>query len=180
MKALSLATPHAVIMVGIAGSGKTFFAQKFSLTFAAPLLSYDDFYAATQDTEKADALYGSVLNEIAKTKQSVVLEVDTHTRTNRTALARHLRGLGYEPLFVWVQTDRATAKRRNMRDNRDDSLFDEDLRRFSAPHDTERAVVISGKHTYATQARAVLQRMVSERPVPIPRAAPRRSNVKIQ
>ncbi|MBO9600754.1 MAG: hypothetical protein J7559_23390, partial [Cohnella sp.] len=37
------------------------------------------------------------------------------------------------------------------------------VRRFSAPHSTEKPIVISGKHTYATQAKMVLRKLAEPR-----------------
>ena len=40
--------------------------------------------------------------------------------------------------------------------------FDDAVRQFSEPHVHEKPIVISGKHTYATQARTILSRLGNE------------------
>ncbi len=162
MKSLSLAQPHAIIMVGIPGSGKSFFAEKFAETFGAPYIQLEALLEHTEDTEAAKRIAELHLAEFAKTKHSLVLDTDTLTRTERTELAKKLRHHGYEPLLVWVQTDTATAQYRNKKKQTPEA-YDVQMKRFSPPHEAEEPVVISGKHTYATQARAVLKRLTGER-----------------
>lgn len=165
MKSLSLTQPHAVVMVGIPGSGKSFFAEKFADTFGAPLVSLDriDPYAANPQAA-VDIAHDQVA-ELLKTHLSIVLELDSATRKNRQLLSKQLRDAGYVPLFVWVQTDAETALMRLEKNRgKDASVFNDELQRFSAPHESEKAVVISGKHTYATQVRVVLKRLSTPRP----------------
>ena len=164
MKSLSLSQPHAVVMVGIPGSGKTSFARKFADTFHAPFISYDEIERHARDASSANSLLFMQLDEIAKTHQSIVLEYMTHTRQARQALAKELKDLGYKTMFVWVQTDPETAKLRSLKAKaHNDESFDSTLRQFSPPHESEKPVVISGKHTYATQARIVLKRLSAPR-----------------
>ena len=65
--------------------------------------------------------------------------------------------------------------------------FDAAIKSFTEPNSTERAVVISGKHTYKTQARTVLARLSDSnragRPTPVlarQRPETRRRSVGIQ
>ncbi len=164
MKSLSLHEPHAIVMVGIPGSGKSFFAEKFAQTFSAPYLEAALFRHFAENNDNADKLLQHVLVQLAKTKQSVVLELDTESRTRRTELAKQLRGYGYTPLFVWVQVDERTAATRSKKAYQMSKDEHEDrVKRFSPPHDSERALVISGKHTFASQVRIVLKRLSGPR-----------------
>lgn len=180
MKSLSLSQPHAIIMVGIPGSGKTSFAEKFANTFGAPLIQTELIETLTGDKTIAKQITETQLVELTKTHYSVVLDVDTATRTERTSLAKTIRNHGYRPLFVWVQTDEATSRFRNKKKLTSEQ-YDAELKRFSPPHESEEAVVISGKHTYATQARAVLKRLTGERihAVSAPVAPPSRPSTSI-
>ena len=182
MKSLSLNQPHAIIMVGISGSGKSQFAEKFSDTFSAPLISVEVVTTMLNDGALAAKVVEHFIGEIAKTKASVVLETETHSRTARTDLARFLKKHGYEPLFVWVQTDPETAlvrSTRSKRMNRKD--FESDLKRFSTPHPSEQALVISGKHTYASQAKIVLKRLSSPRAeISSHHSQPSRNNIVVR
>jgi predicted kinase len=163
MKHLSLAKPHLIVMVGIPGSGKSFFAEKFAATFGAP-------YVCQQ--KLADLVQGNInaamelqLDELLKTNQSIIYDGATDTRTERSELAKKARQAGYTILYVWIQTDQATAKARYMQTHK--SAPSEDyikaVKRFTPPNAVEKPLVLSGKHTYATQARVVLKRLSAPR-----------------
>ncbi|HEY1085360.1 MAG TPA: ATP-binding protein [Candidatus Saccharimonadales bacterium] len=163
MKSLSLSKPHALIMVGIPGSGKTFFAKKFSETFSAPFVEASVISQHTSDNENASKLTKHFIDEILKTKQSIVIETTGGTRAERAEFAKHLQEQGYTPLLIWVQTDQDTARARLVRDKQDPAEVDASIRKFSPPHAQEKPLVISGKHTYATQAKVVLKRLSAPR-----------------
>ena len=113
----------------------------------------------------------------------MVLEIDTASRTSRTDLAKELKSLGYEPLFIWVQTDPKTSATRSEKAyNMPKSEHAQKVKDFSPPHESEKALVISGKHTYATQARVVLKRLsdAAQPEQPAPRkVVPERSSTNI-
>lgn len=164
MKSLSLTRPHALIMVGIPGSGKTQFARQFAETFNAPYVDIRTIAENAKDDDSTQDLTSYVVGELMKTGQSVVIDAYADSRQVRTELGKYCRQKGYTPLFIWVQTEPETAKRRATRQNSHDvDEFDRRVRHFSAPHPSENALVISGKHTYATQARVVLKRLSAPR-----------------
>ena len=166
MKALQLAKPHILVMVGGPASGKTAFAEKFADTFHAPYIDAKAFRVGEISPTATLGLVYEVLTEIQKTKQTIVYEGMTGSRAERAQLVKLARKNGYEPLFIWVQTDptvahaRATKRSRQNPTPMSDEVFDREQARFTAPSAQERAVVISGMHTYASQARAVLKRLV--------------------
>lgn len=159
MKPLQLSKPHAILVVGIPGSGKTFFAQHFSETFNAPFIDASHLYNHLQDHEAVAAVLRTFLSEIAKTHQTFIHEPVASSRTSRTEFAKWARSVGYEPLVVWVQTDGTTAERRSQKQGRSINEHEDLVRRFSAPHASEKPAVISGKHTQSSQARAILTRL---------------------
>jgi predicted kinase len=178
MKPLSLNAPHLIVMVGIPGSGKTFFADKFAATFNAPIVSFEkiaqEIYGSYNLTSDEQAVVvrvsHSLLAQLLKTGQTVVYEGITDTRTTRQALAKIAQDNNYEPLMVWVQTESVAAKTRATKSIRGVPAmtvdqFDTVLRRFTVPNAGERAVVISGKHTYASQLRIVLKRLADVRAI---------------
>lgn len=153
-------------MVGIPGSGKTLFAEKFSETFHAPCINYEKIASLVgPDVTKGIALYQ--LSELLKTRQSIVIDGAADTKAERAEITKHARAAGYEPLFIWVQTDPQTAKSRALKARKKQGYTLEDYKkaeeRFAAPSSSEQPVVISGKHTYATQAKAVLKRLSAPR-----------------
>lgn len=176
MKSLSLTKPHVIVMVGIPGSGKSYFAERFAETFNAPLISFErlrnELFNKPTYSDDEKAIIGRVcdymLGELYKTHRTFIYEGPADSRTERQAIARLARTTGYEALFVWVQTESSTARSRVKKAVKGKTTispaqFDSALKRFSAPHATEKAIVISGKHTYASQLRIVLKRLVEPR-----------------
>lgn len=188
MESLHLGRPYAIMMVGIPGSGKSFFAAQFAEMFHAPYVDSLIIEKYSRDGDAAGELIGLVLGELVKTGQSFIFEGNSDSRVHRTEFARWARSKNYQPLLIWVQVDQKTALTRSLKSGsvtRD--AFATILRNFSAPHEDEKAIVISGKHTYATQARVVLAQLSKEaRPVvvaPTPRPAgvqPPRRNITIR
>ncbi len=147
-------------MVGIPGSGKTQFAKQFSEMFNAPLIEASSIAPHARSNAATTSLVRTFIAEMLKTKQSIVVDAGGSSRKDRMEFNKLLRDNGYEPLFVWVQTDADTAQARATKAGKmPNEAFDQALATFSAPHPSEKPLVISGKHTYATQARTVLKRL---------------------
>src|ERR1044072_5166901 len=116
MKSLSLSKPHLIVVVGIPGSGKSFFANKFAATFHAPLVSHEKIVVYLgQEAPEAEPIARDQLDELLKTKQTVIVDGIADNRTVRSELARAAKTAGYEMLLVWVQTDPPTARTRSSR-----------------------------------------------------------------
>jgi len=163
-------------MVGIPSSGKSFFAEHFADTFKAPIVSFDrlrktifDNPSFSDDEDKIlNKISDYVLNEVLKTKRTVIYEGPTNLRNDRAVIAKKARDTGYEPLFIWVQTEASAAMKRATRPSVEKPALSVDgfhakLNRFSAPHKTEKAIVISGLHTYASQLKIVLKHLIQPR-----------------
>lgn len=158
MKTLKLDTPHIIVMVGIPGAGKSYFANKFATFFSLPVLS----------TEKLK-MFGSeramlyFLQEMLKSRSSFIYDGDSSSKKLRDALSRIAKKAGYDILFVWIQIDLITARQRYEEKSRlqDFSKLEKD---FNPPVQNGNVLVLSGKHAYATQMRMVLGRLVSKRP----------------
>ncbi|MEO5950210.1 MAG: AAA family ATPase [Candidatus Saccharimonadales bacterium] len=185
MKLLQLSKPHMLIMVGIAGSGKSFFAEKFADTFQAPLISDNQLGRHLADfglhSSESDHLLKKLtdlqLNELLKTGRTIILDIDSDTTSDRALLATKARKNNYETLIIWVQTDQVTAIDRVVKPSKqatsrvmNKDQYERHLKRFMPPTSTENTVVVSGRHTYATQAKVVLKKL----------SGPRAENAKIQ
>lgn len=180
MKSLSLNKPHLIIMVGIPGSGKTFFAEHFSNTFKAPFINVNHLRNNVLNQVNSDDNYDNAvknasdyfLEEILKTNQTVIYEGFTNRRSERMEIVKKAKQAGYEPLLIWVQTEpitaqkRATAKSYNGRITGEE--FQSKVKSFSIPHVSEKALVISGKHTYTSQLKIALIRLASKKPATKP------------
>ena len=183
MKSLSLTKPHLIALIGVPGSGKTFFAEKFSETFHAPFINIDTIVSLSNSSVVASKKIADYqLGELLKTKQTALLEGLADTRAERAELAKKAQKAGYELLFVWVQTDSATAKQRATKPSgaKTNTIitpeqYDRAEKRFISPAPHETSLVISGKHTYATQAKVVLKRLSS--PERKPSESPRKSPI---
>lgn len=160
MNSSTISQAHAIMMVGLPGSGKTYFAKQFSEMFSAPFIESEYIVANSRDKKSGDALSKFILSAITKTHQTFIYESDNFSRARRAEFAKWAKANGYKPLFVWVQTDEATCRKRAQKEKYLDSeAFDTAKHSFTEPNASEKPVVISGKHTYKTQARTVLARL---------------------
>lgn len=155
--------PHAIIPVGLPGAGKTTFSQQFAHAFSAPLVSTDDLQQF--HIEDTAAFSEWIIPQLVKTKQLLVLDLPSGQRQQRAEYARLLRHAGYRPLFVWIQLDEDTARLRAKKAGKE---YEKQARQYSAPHPSEPTVVISGKHTFVSQARTVLKRLSTASPAEEP------------
>lgn len=170
MKSLQLTKPHLIVVVGIPGSGKSFFASQFSKTFNAPFLNFTELQSTFGD-DLASKVWDYTLDQLCLTKQTVILEGPGNTKNERRALSAFARSKGYQTLFIWVQTEPATAQNRATKGTpgaQQTSLLSPDefvdyASRFEQLAPGEQYMVISGKHTYASQAKNVLKKLVEPR-----------------
>lgn len=170
MKPITPASPHAIIMVGIPGSGKSTFAEHFADTFKAPIINESRIaFEANLSAKQAEAATVVFLNEVLKTNRTLLVEAANLTKTKRNKLVTTITKAGYRSLIVWVQTETTEAKRRALKakpagSSLTSSEFDTAVRTFPAPLAQDKATVISGKHTYATQLKVVLKQLAGSRP----------------
>lgn len=181
MKSLNLSQPLVMLVIGMPGAGKSFFAKRFSETFGAPVVSFDrlryELFPEPQhtpeETELINRLADYQIDELTKTKKTFIVDGGSNAKTERTRISQLVKNAGYEVLVVWVQTHQGTAQTRATKrsarredDKYNPSLtpeqFEAHVRRLTAPN-RENYVVISGMHTYGTQAKAVLRRLVADR-----------------
>jgi hypothetical protein len=176
MKSLRLNKPHLIIMVGIPGAGKSFFAQHFAETFNAPLVSFECIHKkifqasvlSKDETETVCKISDYILKELFKTRQTVIFDGVSHSRTARLELAKESKKNNYEPFLVWVQTEKTTARTRAVKYSRGKSpmssdLFEQQVKQFTPPSSNEKVIVISGMHTYASQLKIVLKKLAEPR-----------------
>lgn len=189
------AKPFLLVTIGYPGVGKSFFARKFVDMFNAPLVSFDEIrYELFNEITHSDdenlivaRVAGLQLRELFKTHKTIVIDGGHNPRISRTELARVARNAGYNLLYVWVQADEATARTRSVKrssSKEEDSFnrslsheeFDTQLRKFTAPTEFEKFVVISGRHNFPSQAKIVLKKLVvpysEPKPEPIKQPKP--------
>ena len=180
MEALTLSSPMIIEVVGLPGSGKSFFANQFANTFGAAIVSQDKirwtlFANHTySDNENAmvDQVADLLITELLRTKKTFVLDGGYNTAASRHTLAARAHKNGYRVLTIVVQTDEPTSRRRATKrsdkkpgdvykQSLTDEQFDLAKKEYEEPATTSAdVVVISGKHTYNTQAKIVLRKMI--------------------
>jgi len=170
MKPLTPTTPHVIMLVGIPGAGKTTFAEHFAKTFAAPYLNPRAVSRQVGiGVDKAEQVTLILLNELLKTERTLIYEGPTDTKIERAEVVKLAKHAGYHTLVVWLQTEPLEAKRRATKKQQDgtplsSAEFQNAVSYFQAPLTSEKPVVISGRHTYATQLKAVLKNLARSRP----------------
>lgn len=163
---LQLSKPHMLVVVGIPGAGKSFFAAHFSDLFSAPYVDYDLFHdvAGSKSEELADYM----LKQMIKTKQTLVIDGRGTTILDRGELVKKAAKSGYNILFVWVQTEPITAEHRSTGLKTSKLSADQFATRFNQFENLKEGepyLVISGKHTGASQSRAVLKKLATPHPI---------------
>ncbi len=160
-------------MLGIPGAGKTFFSRQFAQEYGAIHLNFNKIKDVvfgnveidSHDEKKIHDLMLMMCEDYLKCSMSVIFDAPLLTMASRRALREQTRSKDLEHLIIWVQTDADTAFERSAnRDRRQiddrystsisDENFDAKVAKFQRPQHEE-YVVISGKHVYNTQSRAV-------------------------
>jgi len=182
MKSLSLSRPLVLLIIGVPGSGKSFFARQFAETFSAPLVNHDyirsQIFEDPQYSKAEESIVQDIglqqVEELLKTQKTFIIDGYLNARTERQAIQKLATERDYGTLTVWVQTDEPTSRQRATRRNpkRQGDIYDTSLtseqfesqaKRLTPPAPQESFVVISGKHTYATQAKIILKKLVAPR-----------------
>ncbi len=178
MKNLTLAHPTLIVMVGVPGAGKSFFARQFAEAHDLACISADrlrfelfnDPRFTPNEQEVVMRITNYMTDEFLASGASFILDSTfANARTQRMNIERRARAKGYKTLFIWTQVDDTTAKLRSFKRNnkkRDDQYnanmpepaFTALAKQLTAPS-SEQFVVISGKHTFPAQHKAVLRKL---------------------
>ena len=168
--------------MGYPGAGKSFFARQFSDMFGAPVVSFDRittelFENPTYSIDEHTLVQRIALHmaeELAKTNRTYIVDGGSNSRSDRRIFGELAGKSNYGTLIIWVQTDTETsllrAAKRNPQKIDDiynvsinDDQFSHLANRLVKPTAQEPVVVISGKHTFPTQAKIVLKKLVAPR-----------------
>ena len=149
--------PRALLVFGAPCSGKTTFAESFAHKFD---LAYYDLDKLMDEHGFSRKIALLVIEQILKTKQTIIIEGCLNTELERTEMRNLLRSHGYIPALIWVQTDFSTIKLRLKSRFRSMSkakaFYDQSVSEVEAPTDIEKPIILSGKHTFETQTKHVL------------------------
>ena len=149
--------PRALLVFGAPCSGKTTFAEGFARKFN---LAYYDLDALMEENGFSRETVLLILEQVLKTKQTIIVEGCLSTELERTEMRNLLRSHGYSPALIWIQTDFSTIKLRLKSRFRSVSkakeFYDSSVSEVEAPTDVEKPIILSGKHTFDTQAKHVI------------------------
>lgn len=169
--------PILIMLYGFPGAGKTHFARELSQTIEAAHIQGDRirhelFEEPRYDKQEngiVDHLMEYMAEEFLSAGVNVIFDTNAMRLVQRRALRDIARRKKAQPILIWLQVDRDSAyARTNARDRRrsddkyarpyDPETFDAILGGMQNPQN-EDYMVISGKHTYATQRSAVLKKL---------------------
>jgi predicted kinase len=178
MKKLELDKPLAIVMMGVPGAGKTFFARQLANSLNIGYISEDrirfDIYESPRFTTEEQAVVrrvmGYMIEELSRVKKHIVLDGRFLNAGERQKVHQVMATAGYQVLTVWVQTEEELARRRaSKRDKRkpDDKYndpvpaveFNSIKLKLEKPQEKEDFSVVSGKHTFKSQLDTVLKRI---------------------
>lgn len=149
--------PRALLVFGAPCSGKTTFAEKFGKKFKLAAYDFDELKKEHDFTREQIM---AILEQILKTHQTIIIEGELNTEKDRMEMRNFLRDHGYEPSLIWIQTDVATIRTRLKSKFKSVSkakdFYEEAVAKIEAPGENERAIILSGKHTFDTQSRHVV------------------------
>lgn len=179
---LSAAQPLLILVVGIPGSGKSFFGRQFSENYKFFYIDSGRYKselevlnsASQEDINTvANKLVNATYEQALKCFKHIVIEGQFNTAKEREEVLSKARKAGFGTLIVWVQTDEDSARSRALnRDRRraDDKYsvqinqdeFDDLVKVFQIPNPKkETFVVVSGKHDFKSQSVIVLKKIAS-------------------
>lgn len=178
MTKLALTRPSLILFYGYPGSGKTFLARQLSEDLQAAhihseRIRFELFERPRYDRQEnqiIEHLMRYMAEEFLKAGISVLYDINAMRASQRRELRELARRNKAEVVMTWLQIDQESAfTRATKRDKRRaDDKFAEPLskdafmRTISAmqnPDLTEEYIVISGKHTYATQRSAIVKKL---------------------
>ncbi len=151
---------RAILVFGAPCSGKTTFSKQFANQFNA---TFYDLDTLKQEHNLSRQFILILVEQIAKTGSTLVIEGGNGTERDRRELTEVLRAAGYSPTLIWIQTDvntiRSRLKNRLKSVERAKAVYDAGIKSLEGPSDAEMPIVLSGKHTYHTQLKQVLTQL---------------------
>jgi predicted kinase len=178
MTKLTLTKPTLILLYGLPGSGKTYFARQLCEDISAAhvqgdRIRYELFEEPRfdrQENEIVEHLMQYMTEEFLNAGISVVYDTNAMRLSERRALRDMARRVKAQPLLIWLQIDIESAFTRVVKRDRrktddkyavpvDRTTFESLISRMQNPNATEDYMVISGKHTFATQRSAIIKKL---------------------
>ncbi len=151
---------RAILVFGAPASGKTTFCEKFSRQFRAPYYNLNELETDSGFSREKQLV---ILDLLAQTGANIIIEGGLDTVAERDEIKKLFRSRGYTPSLVWIQTDVSTIKSRLKTRLKSvakaKEAYDAKVAILEAPSEEEHPIVLSGKHTFETQLKAVLSQL---------------------
>jgi hypothetical protein len=174
--------PLLILLYGLPGSGKTFFARQMCEQLTAVHVHGDRIRSelfetptyGRQENHVITSLMNYMSGEFLNAGVSVIYDANAMRSAQRRALRNMAVKAGAETLLVWFQIDQETAYNRvAKRDKRkaddkyaqplDRATFDQLNSGMQNPEATERYAVVSGKHVFSTQRSAFIRHLLDRK-----------------
>ncbi|MDQ3065007.1 MAG: ATP-binding protein [bacterium] len=171
-------TPVLILLYGFPGAGKTYFARQFCEAVQAAHLEQDriryELFPNPKYTKQENFALNRIMEymagEFLTAGISVVMDMNAMRISQRRTLREMTRRAKATSLVVWFQLDPDTAFVRNQKRDRrkaDDRYavgYDvEPFRQMATymqhPEPTEDFIVVSGKHSFASQMSGVAKKL---------------------
>ncbi len=182
MGKLTPTKPLLILMYGMPGSGKTFFARQLTEHVKVAHIQSDrirnELFQNPSYTREENHIVASIMlymtEEFLKAGMSVIFDTNAMRIAQRRALRNLAVRTGAETMLLWIQIDPDSAYlRASRRDKRkaddhyaqvmDVPSFKQLLGGMQNPEITEKVVVLSGKHVFNTQKNAVIRALKERR-----------------
>lgn len=170
--------PVIILLYGFPGSGKTFFSRQLCEELQSAHLEEDRIRNelfekprfSKQENYALQRIMGYMSGEFLAAGISVIYDMNAMRFSQRHTVREIARRNKVDTLIVWFQLDADTAYLRNAKRDRrkmDDRFaagynveqFRELAAHMQQPEPTEDFVVVSGKHTYASQRGNVMKKL---------------------
>lgn len=167
-----------ILLYGLPGAGKTYFARQLCDNLQAAHVQGDrirgELFAEPLYDKQENAVVSQLMDymahEFLSAGISVVYDMNAMRFTQRHALRELARKAHAQPVLVWLQVDadsafaRTTKRDRRRADDKyaspiDQKTFDGIVSHMQNPQTVEDYIVISGKHSFSTQYSAVLNKL---------------------
>lgn len=149
--------PYALLVFGAPCSGKTTFSEKFAKKYNLTYFDLESLKLANNLSRKTILI---IVEQLLKTNRNLIFEGEISTEKERREITNLLSKYGYKPSLLWIQTDIATIrsrlKSRYKTIGEAKNTYESKVAELEAPSEKEKAIILSGKHTFETQAKHAL------------------------
>jgi predicted kinase len=166
-----------IMLYGLPGSGKSFFARQASELLGIPHISSDriryELFEKPSFSKDEQAVVFNImmimLEQFARVGLSSIIDVSLSRQADRKLVREYAKKNKYETVLLWIQADAESCfARTKTRDRRkSDDMYSADITRGQFD-DVERsmqspsgedAVVVSGKHLFESQKNVFLRKL---------------------